>query len=82
MTQYHEPWYLNENDLVGGWCIGTVKGSLSDTRGAADVADMIVSQEVGERIVACINACRWIPTDQLEGVMQDLRDMLGVNEGE
>jgi hypothetical protein len=45
-------WYVNVNDLVGGWCIGTVSGNASEHRNAADIADMVMTREIGERIVA------------------------------
>lgn len=35
------PWYANLNDLIGGYCVGTVKAPASSNLRADDVADLL-----------------------------------------
>ena len=39
-------WYPNINDLIGGWCVGTVPGSASTNRKADDIADMVPTVKI------------------------------------
>ena len=67
------PWYANCNDLIGGWAVGTVRGHVSRSRLADDVADMISDKDIADRIVAAVNACEGISTEALEeGAVKDL----------
>ena len=47
------PWYANVNDLIGGWCVGSEKGLPSENMKAADVADMVRTEEDADMIASC-----------------------------
>jgi hypothetical protein len=44
------PWYVQPNDLIGGWCVTAINEPPSTGRGPA-VADMVLDKAIAERIV-------------------------------
>lgn len=51
------PWYVNENDLIGGWAIGTERGPVSGGRSRDNVADFM-EQANANLIVAAVEMLR------------------------
>jgi hypothetical protein len=53
-------WYVNEDDLIGGWDIGTQSVPASQSHAAENVA-WGLHQEIAEHIVALHNAAQQQP---------------------
>lgn len=78
MTQQHtpEPWKVSLEDSTPEWSVitaagGRVVANINEETGPELIAGVPVMRVVpGElnarRIVACVNACRGLPTDELE----------------
>lgn len=67
-----EPWYGKQNDLIGGWCIGTSPKAPSETREGADIGDFISAEDV-----AFLSSARTDVPDLVEEVRR-LREVLEI----
>jgi hypothetical protein len=69
MSDFNEPWKLvgesgkpiitdADCGIIADWCVGTA---------ACEEMGDFIDQEYAARIVACVNFCAGIPTEELEG---------------
>ena len=67
MTHSPEPWkYIHPDDLPYGWDPVPDSASISDTETSMVVDSCKIAD--AERIVACVNFCAGISTDQLTAI--------------
>lgn len=67
MTRQHtpEPWTVSEKTLVRLDCAYLIR-PVNETNYEYGATLAATSQQDARRIVACVNACRGLPTDELE----------------